>query len=108
MTPFKKLSLLLLVSGSLTFSMACKKDDPDPVTCNYLEETQDEVDALTAAATAYANDPTPANCLAYKNAAQEYLNELQHYVSCAAQVGQQAELQAAIDSAQASVDSIQC
>jgi hypothetical protein len=101
-----RLLLCVSVAGLLVFS-SCKKDD-DPSGCNYVTETQDELDALTAAATAYGNDPTPANCQAYKVAYQAYLNELEDHVSCAALSGQQNELQSAIDSAQASLDQLQC
>ena len=100
--------LFCLMLGFVVISNGCKKDD-DPVGCNYAAEVQDEADALTAAATAYSNDPTnTAKCQAYKNAFQDYLNALEDHVDCAAINGQQAELQSAIDQAQASVNAIQC
>jgi hypothetical protein len=107
MTTIQKLFACLLF-GLVFLTYSCNNDEDDPVGCNYATEVQDEVDALTAAATAYGNDPTPANCQAYKNAAQNYLNELQDHVECAALSGQQAELQAAINATQDSVDAIQC
>jgi hypothetical protein len=93
--------------GSLLF-IACKKDDDDPVGCNYAQEVQDELATANAATTTYVNDPTPANCQAYKNAWQAYLDELEDHVECAALSGQQAEIQASIDAAQASLDAFQC
>lgn len=97
-----------LLFGLVVFTYSCSDKDDDPVGCNYATEIQDEIDALTTAATIYGNDPTTANCQAYKNAATNYLNELQSYVECAALSGQQAELQSSINEAQASVDAIQC
>lgn len=97
-----------MLFGIVVFSIGCKKDD-DPVGCNYLTEVQNEVNALSTAATEYGNDPTnPAKCQAWKDAYQNYLNALEDNVECATLSGQQAELQSAIDQAQASLDSIQC
>jgi hypothetical protein len=95
-----------MILASLLFT-ACKKDD-DPVGCNYVQELQDELNAVNAAATTYGNNPTPANCQAYKDSFQAYLNELEDHIECATLSGQQAELQASIDSAQASLDALQC
>ena len=96
-----------MLFGIVVFSIGCKKDD-DPVGCNYLTEVQNEANALSTATTEYGNDPTPAKCQAWKDAYQNYLNALEDNVECAALSGDQAELQAAIDQAQASLDSIQC
>lgn len=102
----KLLAGLLLVM--VTFTYSCKDDD-DPSGCNYLTETQDELDAVLAAANAYGADPTnTAKCQAYKDAYQAYLDELQDHVSCAELSGQQQELQNAINEAQADLNSIQC
>ena len=106
MKTIKMLLLSLVLSGLVCF-VSCKKDD-DPSGCNYVTETQDELDALSAAATAYGNDPSTANCQAYKNAYQAYLNELEDHIDCATVNGQHDELQSAIDSAQASLDQLQC
>lgn len=100
--------LVCTLFGIVVFSIGCKKDD-DPVGCNYAIEVQDEVNALNTAATNYSNDPNnPAKCQAWKDAYQDYLNALEDNVECAAISGQQAELQSAIDQAQASLNSIQC
>jgi hypothetical protein len=95
--------LAILAISVLT---SCGKDDP--VTCNWTTELQNESDALVAAATAYGNNPTTANCEAYKDAFQDYLNEAEKYVSCATTAGQGAELQSAINQAQADLNALQC
>lgn len=104
MNSLKKLLACLLL-GALVFTYSCKDDD-DPTGCNYATETQDELNAVLAAANVYGADPTPANCQAYKDAYQAYLDELEDHIDCAALSGQQAELQAAIDAAQADLNSL--
>ncbi len=96
-----------LMLGLVVLTYSCKKDD-DPVGCNYATEVQNEINALSAAATTYGSDPSTANCNAYKAAYQNYLNALEDHLDCAALSGQQAELQAAINQAQAELDNFQC
>ena len=101
--------LACLLFGLVFLTYSCNDDDDDPVGCNYATETQDELQAVVDATNAFSADPTnPAKCQAYKNAWQNYLNELEDHVDCAALSGQQAELQADIDEAQDAVDAIQC
>jgi hypothetical protein len=100
-----KLLLCLSVVGLLSI-WSCKDDDDDPQGCDYATETLDELNAVNAAATTYGNNPTPANCQALKDAYGAYLDELEDHVECAALSGQQAEIQASIDQAQASLDTI--
>ena len=59
---------------AIPFLNSCKKDDP--VSCNYATEVQNEVNALSAAASAYGNDPSTANCNAFKTAYQNYIMRL--------------------------------
>ena len=94
----------LLLSGSVCV-LSCKDDD-DPQGCDYVTETQDELNAVNAAINVYIADSSPANCQALKDAYASYLDELEDHVECATAAGQQAELQAAIDQAQASLDTI--
>ncbi len=91
---------------SIPFFSACGKNDPN--TCNYVTEVQNESDALTAALTAYSNDPSTANCNAFKGAYQDYLNALEDHRSCAVAAGQGTAFQQAIDNAQASLDTLVC
>ncbi len=108
MNSIQKLLACLLL-GMVIVTYSCKKDDNDPVGCNYATETQEELNALNAAAEAYGLDPTNSTkCQAFKDAYQAYLDDLQAHVECAALSGQQAELQSAINQAQAAVNDIQC
>lgn len=103
--------LACLMLGFIVIGYGCKKDDDDPVGCaNWAADVSDEINAYTNAATVYFSNPTPtvAECQAYKNAYLDYLNALEDHVECATLSGQQAELQAAINQAQAEIDLIQC
>src|SRR5688572_10344911 len=101
--------LTCLLFGLVFLTYSCNDDDDDPVVCNWTTELEAELNAVIAAANAYYADqvPDPAKCQTYKNAYQNYLNELDNYVECAALSGQQAEYQAALDEAQAELDAIQ-
>lgn len=96
----------MLLMGLLLFS-ACKKDD-DPVTCaDWASQLNDELNAVIAAATTYGSDPTPANCQAYKNAYQDYLDAAEGYVDCVPTADRE-QLQQDIDAAQAELDQLTC
>lgn len=109
MNTFSRL-LTCALFGLICITYSCNKDDDgDPSGCNYLTETNDELQAVTDAATAYGNDPTnPAKCQAWVDAYQAYLNELENHIDCATIYGNQAELQSAINDAQAQLDNINC
>ena len=99
--------LACLMLGLIVIGYGCKKDDP--VGCNWATEVANDADAWIAAATAYSQDPTnTVKCQAYKDAYQNYLNSLEDHIDCATLSGQQAELQSAIDAAQADLNTIQC
>jgi len=91
---------------SIPFFSSCGDDDPDP--CNYFDEVQDELNAFNSATEAYIADPTnTTKCNAYKAAAQDYLHALEDEADCVPAADQEAYDQS-IDSAQASINSIQC
>lgn len=99
-----------LLGGLLILSIGCKKDDDDdPTGCNYLTETNDELQAVNDAAIAYGNDPTnQAKCQAWLDAYEAYLSALENHVDCATLYGNVGELQSAIDAAQAQLANINC
>ena len=105
--------VLLIVFAAMAF-VSCDKDDddvPDSGICSevWAEEVQDELNAVMTAAQTYASSPTTENCLAYKAAAQAYVDALEPYAACAGWAGAtRAEWEAALEEAQASVDSIEC
>lgn len=98
-----------LVIVSLLGFGSCKKKSADPDFCatSWATQLSDEVNALSAAAQTYATNPTTENCNAYKGAYQSYLNALEPFADCAAwTVEQKNELQAAIDQAQAEINTL--
>ena len=101
---------LFLMLGILSF-LSCGKDDAtnDPCSTAWATELNDEAQAMSNALQTYLNDPTTANCEAYKSAAQAYLNALRPYGNCAALVGQQrVDWQNAVDAAQEGINNIEC
>jgi hypothetical protein len=108
----KKSALLFLVVFSMIGVLSCNKNDDnnnDPCSTNWATELQAEVEDVTQAAQAYALNPTQENCLAYKAAAQAYLDALESYGDCAAMTGQlRVEWEQALEQAQETVDNIGC
>jgi hypothetical protein len=104
---FLPLFLMIAVFGFWT----CNKDDDKTDLCSgaWASELSNEANAMINAAQAYATNPTPATCNAYKQAAQDYLDALEPYGNCATLTGQdRVEWQNAVDSAQESLDNLDC
>lgn len=101
--------LACLMLGLIVIGYGCKKDDNDPVGCAWATEVQDEYNAQSVALDAFLADPTnTAKCEAWKASYGDYLDALESHVDCATVAGTAAELQAAIDSARDSLNTIQC
>ncbi len=49
---------------------------------NWLQGVESDFTNWSAAATAYSEDPTPANCQNYKNAGKSYLDALKSFTDC--------------------------
>lgn len=99
----------LLVISIVLVTGACKKDKADTGICgtNWAVAVQDELNAVADAATAYAANQTSETCSAYKSAFQDYLNALEPFLDCTTYTAQQkADLQDAIDQAQAELDTL--
>jgi len=95
--------------GIVFMTYSCSNNSSgDPVGCNYVTEVNDELTALNDAINVWVMDPSTDNCIAYVNAFQDYLNALEDHVDCATLYGNQAELQTAINEAQANLNNIQC
>ncbi|MEL6256588.1 MAG: hypothetical protein AAFR87_31595 [Bacteroidota bacterium] len=103
----KTLKNLFLVSlfSLLFLGISCRANDP--VGCSFTVELDEEVTDLTNAASVYAQDPTPTNCEAYKQAYRNYLDEAEKLDNCVLGADRTAYRQA-IDDAQASLDALTC
>ena len=102
-------SLIILFSLSLLGILySCAKKDDNCATA-YTTELQAEVNALNTAGQTYAQNPTPANCQAYKTAAQAYVTALEPYGNCASLTGQsRTNFEASLTAAQNAVNSLTC
>ncbi|MBK9106905.1 MAG: hypothetical protein IPM92_00620 [Saprospiraceae bacterium] len=104
------ISILFLFSlAFVTFSCGDDKETTKPCSTAYADELQNEINALSAAAQAYGLNPNATTCLAYKNAAQAYVNALEPYGNCPGLTGQlRTDWEASLNAAKASVAAIQC
>jgi len=102
----RKIFLLLAVISFLGIS-SCKKDSNDGVACNALWalEVLDEYSVLSDAAEEYSDEPTAANCVAYKEACQDYVDAMEPYLECE---DLEEEVQEAIDEMQDDIDELDC
>ena len=99
---------LLLILLASFFISSCGGDD-DVLDCNastFMTEVSDEIDALNQAGSAYATDPSQANCDAFKAAAQNYLTAVEAFSDCDGITQQQFDTELA--AARQAVDSIPC
>jgi len=106
----KKIFFLLFLAVAVSGFWTCSKDSKDD-SCSaaWASELSNEVNAMINAATVYGTDQSPANCNAYKQAAQAYLDALEPYGNCATLTGQdRVDWQNALDDAQDSVDALVC
>lgn len=109
MKSFKPVILLIAVLAFISFN-SCKK--AAVVGCgtanyNYAVELQDESAAVSAAAQAYGTDQSSANCNAYIDALNDYLDAAEDIDDCVP-VGSKDDYRAAIDASRQSLDGVQC
>jgi len=105
----KQIFLISFLAIVIFGSMGCNQNTPAGCSTAWASELNDEIQALSNAAQAYTMDPTQENCLAYKAAAQAYVDALAPYGNCPGLTG--TDLQAwqdAVNDAQQSVDDIDC
>ncbi|MBN1181056.1 MAG: hypothetical protein JXB49_02130 [Bacteroidales bacterium] len=101
-----KTALFLGLLIGLTLS-SCKKDkdsDPDYCAGAWATEVSEVWADVITTASAYSTDPSQENCLAYKNAYQEYIDALEPFLNCQAWTpDQRAQLQQEIDEAEVEI-----
>jgi hypothetical protein len=108
----KNFFLLGFLAITLSFA-ACGSDDDGnigPAFCNdqaFGEAVANATSSLSDAATLFANDPTTANCEAYRTAAQNYLDEIRRFEGCSI-ISARDDFRESLREAQASVDMIMC
>lgn len=106
----KKIFFTLFLAFSVLGFWTCKKDSKaNACSGAWASELTTQINAMSNAATVYASNPTPANCNAYKQAVQAYLDALAPYGNCATLTGQdRVAWQNALNSAQDSVNALDC
>lgn len=104
MKKFFAMSLCLLALG---FAPSCKDDEEDCAAT--AAALQDEANAMSNAATTYGLNPTTANCNAYKDAVQAYIDEARDLVDCPGlSNAEQQQYQQSLDAAEANLASLSC
>ena len=87
--------------------MSCRKSSP--LACSlWALEIVDEATVLSEAQVRYSDDPTPANCRAYRRAYEDYINELDRYGGCTFTAEDRRDWEESIDDARQSIDDLNC
>jgi hypothetical protein len=103
---------LALVAFTLV-TTGCGSDDEGPggpAFCTdqaFSQAISDAVMDFSAAAQAYANDQSTANCTAYKQAALNYLDEIRRFEDCAT-IGQRQDFIDSLREAEENVNMTLC
>lgn len=71
-------------------------------------ELEQEINDFTNALTVYSQDPTTANCEAYKDAYLDYLDALRDWEDCYVYAYSAAEFNQVIDDAEDAVNELDC
>jgi len=110
----KNLFFLLALSATLLTTLGCGNDDdgdgitPDLCALSvYNERVLESLESLQVAVTAYSNDPSTANCEAYRSAAQDYLDTIREFDTCADIISRQ-EYQESLAEAEMELANLQC
>ena len=103
-----KVFCFVIILSFLGFG-SCKKKATDPDYCNtaWATSLQPEITAFTNALATYTNDPTTANCNAYKAAFQDYIDALEPFGNCTAWSAQdKADWEEALADAEAEISTL--
>ena len=110
----KKFFVLLPLMVFSMLIVSCGDDDGNDGNVNCSDsfsinnELNDEINAFATAAGAYGTDPSAANCQAYKDAAQDYLDALEALKDCAEEAGQLTSFNQALANLEAAFDTLTC
>lgn len=109
---FSKFIIPGICISVIAISGSCAKKDKSPLGlggCGYTWslEIADESIALSQAASAFASDSSNANCLKYKKAYQDYLDEAEDIKSCVPAADKD-DFQKSIDDARDELNDLPC
>lgn len=103
-----KLTTILMLAMCMAFFTNCgdKNTAKNCAQDTIATEISDESAAISAAALAYANDPSTSNCQALKNAYQDLIDAYKDLEDCAASINQTTQWQQGLDAAEDALASI--
>jgi hypothetical protein len=84
------------------------KDTPEGCATNFAATFQDELEDINTASANFSNDPSTANCEAFKDAYNDYLDALEDWEECANINNQVVEWQQSLDAARAAINDLVC
>lgn len=96
-------SMVLLFCLALFTYCGDKNDAKNCANTTIAAEVQTETNAVSNAALAYANDPSTANCNAYKDAYEDLIDAYKDLEDCAAAINQLDAWRQALDAAEAAL-----
>ncbi len=104
----KKLSFILLLGITFFLSSCGSKSGPGSVDCSesWSQDVADEINALSDASLAYANDPTTENCKNYKKAYQNYIDALRSWEPCLTGTSSYQEWKNSLDNAESQLEDL--
>lgn len=105
----KNLFLFAATALLFTLSSGCVKSVIDLDSCDatlFTDEVNPKLTAYQEALSAYSDEPTQANCTAYKAAGQEWLDAIRSYETCT--LLYTASWREAVDEAKAELDAEPC
>lgn len=100
------LVICAIVVGLASFS--CRKSAAPCNTFGWSFEAQDEIVRLSEASQAYSNDPSSANCEAYRKAYLDYIDSLRGWERCLSSPAERESWQEELDEAERDVMDLQC
>ena len=107
----------LLLCSLMMVTLACHKncDDDDQgqeIECgnnwNPTEAFDDYAAAVNAASEVYVNAPTMANCEAYRESFEDYLEQVKRHRKCYEEQGQEERYERAVETLESSIASLDC
>ena len=105
----KNLSILFLYCTiAYACLSSCGKNEAACGSLGWTFDLQDELNNLSEATTAYAQDDSPANCNAYKQAYLDYIDALRGWERCLEAGNDREEWQQALNQAEQEANSILC
>jgi len=96
-----------VITGLTTTS--CGDSEPECSEAAFDRDLENETDKIIEALTAFSLDPTNPNlCNDYRDALENFLDELERYRSCAEEIGELAEFNEALADGRESLNDTVC